>query len=110
MIWMASYGHFLTQIPQPMHKTSEILETFDFASTSMHSLPMRTSGQERLHSWRHFEGLHLSSLTIAMRVSSSDLNSKEDQAALRRRQAGARLRTYMLASVQARMEGEKGRQ
>ena len=39
----------------------------------MHSLPMRTTGHVFLHSCLHFFGLHLSSLTMAMRVSSSAL-------------------------------------
>ena len=30
---------------------------------------MRTTGQERLHSWRHLAGLHLSVLTMAIRSS-----------------------------------------
>lgn len=32
------------------------------------SLPVLTTGQLFLHSWRHFLGLHLSELTIAIRV------------------------------------------
>jgi hypothetical protein len=32
----------------------------------MQSLPVRTTGQDFLHSWRHFFGLHLSELTIAI--------------------------------------------
>ena len=34
-----------------------------------------TTGQLFLHSWRHFLGLHLSSLTIAIRVSRSAISS-----------------------------------
>ena len=33
-------------------------------ATSMHSLPCRTTGQLRLHSCRHFFGLHLSLFTL----------------------------------------------
>ncbi len=40
----------------------------------MQSFPMRTTGQERLHSWRHFLGLHLSALTIAILWFFSALN------------------------------------
>ena len=43
--------------------------SFDFGVTSMHRLPMRTTGQDFLHSCRHFLGLHLSLLTKAIRVS-----------------------------------------
>lgn len=42
------------------------------ASTVMHILPIDTTGQDRLHSWRHFFGLHLSSFIIAIRDFSSD--------------------------------------
>ena len=38
-------------------------------------LPVLTTGQLFLHSWRHFLGLHLSSLTIAIRVSRSAISS-----------------------------------
>lgn len=34
-------------------------------------LPIRTTGQDFLHSWRHLLGLHLSELTMAIRVSLS---------------------------------------
>ena len=85
---MASNGHFLTQIPQPMHSVSESLTICARSanvhhdavpallapSTSMQSLPMRTTGHDFLHSCRQFFGLHLSSFTIAMRVSSSALH------------------------------------
>lgn len=57
-----------TQIPQPMHNSSDKLAIFEFGLTSMHSFPIRTTGHDFLHSWRHRFGLHLSSLTIAIRV------------------------------------------
>lgn len=38
-------------------------------------LPVLTTGQLFLHSWRHFLGLHLSSLTMAIRVSRSAISS-----------------------------------
>lgn len=41
MIWIAPNGHFLGQIPQPMHKSSEIKAIFDVASTSIQSFPAR---------------------------------------------------------------------
>jgi hypothetical protein len=37
----------------------------------MHILPILTTGQDFLHSWRHFFGLHLSLLTMAILVNSS---------------------------------------
>lgn len=66
MMLMASNGHFLGQIPHPMHKRSEIKAILLAGSTSMHSLPVRTTGQDFLHSCRHFLGLHLSELTMAI--------------------------------------------
>jgi hypothetical protein len=50
----ASKGHFLVQIEHPMHRDSEIKATRDSGETSMQSLPARTTGQARLHSWWHF--------------------------------------------------------
>lgn len=118
IIVMAEKGHFLGQIPQPlpqgqqeglskrtterpcflipyMQSDSEMKASFDCGLTSIHSLPLRTTGQERLHSclhfWyhgqrlfhphlvkflegeRHTRGLHLSVLTMAIRVSLSDI-------------------------------------
>jgi hypothetical protein len=49
MIWMASKGHFLTQMPQPMQSSSERKATLLVGSTSMQSFPMRTTGHCRLH-------------------------------------------------------------
>lgn len=40
----------LTQIPQPMHSSSDKLAIFEFGLTSIHSLPIRTTGQHFLHS------------------------------------------------------------
>ena len=39
--------------------------------TSIHSLPSLTTGHDFLHSCRHFFGLHLEVLTIAIRVNES---------------------------------------
>ena len=69
IIPMASKGHFLTQIPHPMHNSSEMKAILSFGVTSMQSLPIRTTGQDFLHSCRHLFGLHLSLFTIAIRVS-----------------------------------------
>ncbi|KAI9222483.1 hypothetical protein BC828DRAFT_345985 [Blastocladiella britannica] len=70
---MALKGHFLGQMPQPMHSTSEMKAILEVEPTSIHSLPMRTTGHDFLHSCRHFFGLHLSSDTMAIRVSLSDM-------------------------------------
>lgn len=40
-----------------------------FGPTSMHSLPCFTTGQDFLHSCRHFFGLHFSAVMMAIRVS-----------------------------------------
>ena len=39
IMWMASKGHFLEQIPQPIHKSSEIKAILDSGVTSIQSLP-----------------------------------------------------------------------
>jgi hypothetical protein len=120
-----------TQMPQPMHSSSEMKAIFDCEETSIQSLPapqththtcsavvqwirypdarvfaktifsrterrwelrkdeeengvveewgegkhgpVFTTGQLFLHSWRHFLGLHLSELTIAILVNRSDI-------------------------------------
>lgn len=63
---MASKGHFLGQIPQPMHKRSLMKAILLSGATSMHSLPVRTTGHDFLHSCLHLRGLHRSALTMAM--------------------------------------------
>jgi hypothetical protein len=40
MIMMASKGHFLTQMPQPMQSSSEIQASLEEAETSMQSFPV----------------------------------------------------------------------
>lgn len=60
-----------TQMPQPMHNSSESDAFLDPGTTSIQSFPIRTTGQDFLHSWRQRFGLHLSSLTMAMRISLS---------------------------------------
>jgi hypothetical protein len=84
---MASNGHFLVQIPQPMQSGSERKAIFDVGVTSIQSrpvvtkncqhagvithgmpfcdLPIRTTGQLFLHSCLHFLGLHFSAETKA---------------------------------------------
>ncbi|KAF2765046.1 hypothetical protein EJ03DRAFT_245526, partial [Teratosphaeria nubilosa] len=47
---MASKGHFLGQIPHPMQRRSEIKAILLAGSTSMHSLPVLTTGHDFLHS------------------------------------------------------------
>ena len=68
MMVIASKGHFFTQIPQPIHNSSEMEAIFTIGVTSIHSFPIRTTGQDFLHSCRHLLGLHLSLLTIAILV------------------------------------------
>ncbi|KAI5808831.1 hypothetical protein DFH27DRAFT_461016, partial [Peziza echinospora] len=50
-------GHFLGQIPHPMHSLSEMKAILDSGVTSMQSFPVRTTGQDFLHSCLHFYGL-----------------------------------------------------
>jgi len=66
MMLMAPNGHFLTQIPHPMHSRSDMKAILDSGVTSMQSLPVRTTGHDFLHSCLHFFGLHLSLLTMAI--------------------------------------------
>lgn len=73
MMLMAPKGHFLGQIPQPIHRRSDMKAILDSGVTSMQSLPVLTTGHDFLHSCRHFFGLHLSLLTIAIRVNLSDI-------------------------------------
>lgn len=61
----------LTQIPHPIHSSSEIEAILSLGATSIHSFPIRTTGQYFLHSCRHRFGLHLSELTMAIRISLS---------------------------------------
>lgn len=67
-----------------MQSSSEIHAILLVGATSMHSLPIRTTGHDRLHSCRHFFGLHLSAFTMAIRVSLS----LDDMAARRKRGGG----------------------
>ena len=75
MISMAPKGHFLTQMPHPMHRSSEMYATFEVPDTSMHILPTFTTGHVFLHSCLHFFGLHRSAETMAMRESESPASS-----------------------------------
>ena len=59
------------QIPQPIQSVSEMAAILSLGVTSMQSFPIRTTGQDFLHSCRHLLGLHLSELTIAIRVNLS---------------------------------------
>lgn len=51
---MAPNGHFLGQIPQPMQRFSEMKAIFDSGVTSIQRRPLRTTGQDFLHSCLHF--------------------------------------------------------
>ena len=66
------------------------------------SVPMRTTGQLRLHSCLHFLGLHLSALTIAMRTSFSDM--------VARAKRGARTRARGTQREREREREEGGRE
>lgn len=54
-----------------MHNSSDIDAILLLGVTSIHNFPIRTTGQDFLHSCLHLLGLHLSALTIAIRVSLS---------------------------------------
>jgi hypothetical protein len=54
MILIAPKGHFFGQIPQPMQRLSEMKAILDEESTSIQRRPLRTTGQDFLHSCRHF--------------------------------------------------------
>ena len=54
MILMAPNGHFLGQIPHPMQSRSEMKAILDSGVTSIQSFPVRTTGQDFLHSCLHF--------------------------------------------------------
>jgi len=73
MILIASKGHLLTHIPQPMHSVSEMKQMTDVGNTSMQTLPVLLTGQVFLHSCLHFLGLHLSGLMMAILSLSSPL-------------------------------------
>ncbi|KAJ7140242.1 hypothetical protein C8R43DRAFT_892844, partial [Mycena crocata] len=73
--------HFLTQIPQPIHRNSEMKAILSVDLTSMQSFPLKeyeinsTVQLKRryllrtfLHSWAHRFGLHRFASTIAIRV------------------------------------------
>lgn len=68
MICIAEKGHFLTQIPHPMHSVSDMKAIFESGVTSIQSLPVRTTGHDFLHSCLHFFGLHLSVSIIAILI------------------------------------------
>ncbi|KAJ7307088.1 hypothetical protein DFH08DRAFT_720339, partial [Mycena albidolilacea] len=66
--------HFLTQIPQPIHRNSEMKAILSVDLTSIQSLPgenpikMMVFERTFLHSWAHRLGLHLFASTMAIRV------------------------------------------
>ena len=49
-IFIASKGHFFGHIPHPIHSLSEMNAIFESGVTSMHNLPVRTTGHDFLHS------------------------------------------------------------
>ncbi|KIM46883.1 hypothetical protein M413DRAFT_43514, partial [Hebeloma cylindrosporum] len=60
--------HFFTQIPQPMHRNSEMKAILSLDLTSIHNHPTF------LHSCAHRLGLHRFESTIAIRVILSDIS------------------------------------
>ncbi|KAG1874238.1 hypothetical protein C8R48DRAFT_593422, partial [Suillus tomentosus] len=69
--------HFFTQIPQPIHKNSEMNAILSVDFTSMQSLPGRSISMSTpprewcitfLHSWAHRFGLQRFASTMAIRV------------------------------------------
>ena len=71
IIWIASNGHFFTQIPHPMHNNSSMFAILLFSVTSMQCFPIFTTGHCFLHSCLHFFGRHRSASTMAMRSNRS---------------------------------------
>ena len=55
-------------MPHPMQSSSEIHAVFVSGVTSMQSLPIFTTGHMRLHSCRHFFGLHCASARARARA------------------------------------------
>ncbi|KAF9494998.1 hypothetical protein BDN71DRAFT_1392354, partial [Pleurotus eryngii] len=72
--------YFLTQIPQPMHRNSEMNAILSVGFTSIQSLPTSPkSDMERhtfLHSCAHRFGLHRFESTMAIRVILSAMLAK----------------------------------
>jgi hypothetical protein len=66
MILIASNGHALTHIPQPMQRDSDIKQMVEAGVTIMHCFPVLLTGHDFLHSYLHLFGLHLSGFTIAI--------------------------------------------
>lgn len=73
MIEIAPNGHLFTHSAQPIHNSSEMLAIFEFLSTSIQSFWALLMGQTFLHSKAQRLGLHLSLLTMAMRVRVSSI-------------------------------------
>ncbi|KAI0659711.1 hypothetical protein C8Q70DRAFT_914586 [Cubamyces menziesii] len=60
--------YFLTQIPQPIHRNSEMNAILSEGLTSMQSLPEARHHLTFLHSCAHRFGLHRLASTMATRV------------------------------------------
>ncbi|KAF8960321.1 hypothetical protein BDZ97DRAFT_2037909, partial [Flammula alnicola] len=69
--------HFFTQIPQPMHRNSEMKAILSLDLTSIQSLPEETltSARTFLHSCAHRFGLQRLASTMAIRVILSDIST-----------------------------------
>ncbi len=70
-IVIAENGHFFTQIPQPVHKTSFMTDMFSEFSTT-HSLPDLFTGQNLTHSVPHFFEWQLSTSSAAILLTKLD--------------------------------------
>src|SRR5690349_11954166 len=69
MMRMASKGHLLTQMPHPMHSSSEMTGLpFSGSILMVSTTPERTGGQKRMHSCWHFFGWHRSARRVAIRT------------------------------------------
>ncbi|KAJ6484954.1 hypothetical protein DFH09DRAFT_949257, partial [Mycena vulgaris] len=74
---------FLTQIPQPMHRNSEMKAILSVDLTSMHNFPggrpitMGVFGRTFLHSCAHRFGLHRFASTMAIRVILSAMAARD---------------------------------
>ncbi|KAJ7598859.1 hypothetical protein C8J56DRAFT_770112 [Mycena floridula] len=47
-VYWAVYTHFLTQIPHPMHRNSEMNEILSVGLTSIHNLPVNLAIQQQI--------------------------------------------------------------
>jgi len=70
-ILIAWKGHFLTQIPQPTQRISEMSTMVEVGNTSMQIFSVLLTGHPFLHYCLQRLGLHFSGLTMAILCLSS---------------------------------------